>query len=200
METIRETLRQEQVLAEQEELSTKARDMHNEIAFLRRRLDRLARLQSLLKRKYHNRLDSLSAQLDDIHIQQRELRRLIKQLKRNTKRQLINKEQVASLERRKKTVIEAIKQTVGYKKSSDALVEVIEEEYEVLLQRIHDLEHTLELVQQAELDEKELEVVSQRIYATKRILEEHEIDLSKRIIDLLFEFYIPSRNNKRFKL
>lgn len=200
MESIRETLRQEQALAEQEELSARIRDMHNDMAFLRRRLDRLARLQSLLKTKYHNRLDGLFTQLDDINMQQQELRRLIKQLKRNKKRQLINREQVASLERRKKTVIEAIKQTGGYKKSSDALVEVIEEEHEVLLQRILDLEHTLELVQRAELDEKELDVVSQRIYATKRLLEEHEIDLSRRTLDLLFEFYIPSRNNRRFKL
>ena len=200
MESIKETLRQERVLTEQEELSTKIKGVHNEIAFLRRRLERLAKLQSLLKEKYYSRLDSLFTQLSDIDIQQRELRSLIKQWKRNNKRRLINKEQIASLERRKKTITEAIKQTVRYKKSSDALVEVIEEEHEVLFQRIYDLEHMLELIEQAELDGKELEIISQRIYATKRLLEEHEIDLSKRTIDLLFEFYVPSRNNKRFKL
>ena len=200
METIRETLRQERVLAEQEELSTKIREARSEIEFLRRRLDRLVKLQSLLKEKYHSRLDSLSTQLRDIDIQQWELKSLTKQLKKNKKRQSIIKEQIASLERRKKTLLEVIKQIAGYKKSSNAQVEAIEEEQEILSQRIHDLEHMIELVEQAELNKKELEIVSQRIYVTKRLLEEHEIDLSKRTIDLLFEFYIPPQSNKRLKL
>ena len=197
MESIKETLRTEQVLAEQEELSIGIKEARSEVEFLRRRLNRLAKFQSLLKEKYYSRLDSLFTQLRDIDIQQGELRRLTKQLKGNRKRQSINKEQIASLERRKKTIIEVVKQVFGYKKSSNALVEVIEEEREVLFQRIHDLEHTLELVEQAELNKKESEIVSQRIYATKKLLEEHEIDLSKRTMDLLFEFYIPSRNNHR---
>ena len=200
METIRETLRQERVLAEPEELSTRIKEAHSEIEFLHRRLDRLAKLQSLLKEKYHSRLDSLSTQLSSIDIQQWELKSLTKQLKRNKERRSIIKEQIASLERRKKTIREVIKQITGYRKSSNAQVEVIEEEQEILFQRIHDLEHMLELVEQAELNKKELEIVSQRIYVTKRLLEEHEIDLSKRTIDLLFEFYIPSKNNKRPQL
>ena len=197
METIRETLRKERVLAEPEELSTRIKEAHSEIEFLHRRLDRLAKLQSLLKEKYHSRLDSLSTQLSSIDIQQWELKSLTKQLKRNKERRSIIKEQIASLERRKKTIREVIKQITGYRKSSNAQVEVIEEEQEILFQRIHDLEHMLELVEQAELNKKELEIVSQRIYVTKRLLEEHEMDLSKRTIDLLFEFYIPSKNNKR---
>jgi predicted nuclease with TOPRIM domain len=200
METIRETLRQERVLSEQEELSTRIKETHSEIEFLRRRLDRLAKLQSLLKEKYHSRLDSLATQLRDIDIQQWELRSLIRQLKRNKKKQSIIKEQIASLERRKETLLGVIKQIAGYKKSSNAQVEEIEEEQEILSQRIHDLEHTLELVEQAELNKKELEIVVQRIYAKKGLLEEHALDLSKRTIDLLFEFYIPPRSNKRFKL
>jgi chromosome segregation ATPase len=200
METIRETLRQEQVLAEQEELSTGIKEAHSEIEFLRRRLDRLVKLQSLLKEKYHSRLDSLSTQLRDIDIQQWELRNLTRQLKRNKKKQSLIKEQIASLERRKKTLLEVIKQIAGYKKSSDVQVAAIEEEQEILSQRIHDVEHMLELVEQAELNKKEWEIVVQRIHATKRLLEEHETDLSKRTIDLLFEFYIPPRSNKRLKL
>jgi predicted nucleic acid-binding Zn-ribbon protein len=200
METIRETLRQEQVLAEQEELSTGIKEAHSEIEFLRRRLDRLVKLQSLLKEKYHSRLDSLSTQLRDIDIQQWELRNLTRQLKRNKKKQSLIKEQIASLERRKKTLLEVIRQIAGYKKSSDVQVAAIEEEQEILSQRIHDVEHMLELVEQAELNKKEWEIVVQRIHATKRLLEEHETDLSKRTIDLLFEFYIPPRSNKRLKL
>jgi chromosome segregation ATPase len=200
METIREALRQEQVLAEQEELSTGIKEAHSEIEFLRRRLDRLAKLQSLLKEKYHSRLDSLSTQLRDIDIQQWELRSLTRQLKGNKEKQSIIKEQIASLERRKKTLLGVIKQIAGYKKSSNAQVAAIEEEQEILFQRIHDLEHMLGLVEQAELNKKELEIVVQRIYVTKRLLEEHEIDLSKRTIDLLFEFYIPPRRTKRFRL
>lgn len=197
MESIKEKLRPEQVLAEQEELSIGIKEARSEVEFLRRRLDRLAKLQSLIKEKYYSRLDSLFTQLRDIDIQQGELRRLTKQLKGNRKRQSINKEQIDSLERRKRTIIEVVKQTFGYKKSSHALIEVIEKEQEVLFQRIHDLEHTLKLVEQAELNKKELEIVSQRIYATKKLLEEHEIDLSKRTMDLLFEFYIPYGNNHR---
>jgi hypothetical protein len=200
METIRETLKQERVLAEQEQLSAKIKEAHSEVEFLRRRLERLAKLQSLLKEKYHNRLDSLSTQLSDLDIQQWELKSLAKQLKGNRERQSIIKEQIVSLERRKKTLLAVIKQIARYKKSSDAQVEAIEEEQEILSQRIHDLEHMLELVEQAELNKKELEIVSRRIYATKGLLEEHALDLSKRTIDLLFEFYIPPKSNKRLKL
>jgi len=200
METIRETLRQERVLAEQEELPTGIKEAHTEVEFLRRRLDRLAKLQSLLKEKYHSRLKSLSTQLSDIDLQQWELRSLTKQLKGNKERQSIIKEQIASLERRKKTLLGIIKQISGYKKSSNAQVAVIEEEQEILSQRIHDMEHTLELVEQAGLSKKELEIVVQRIYAKKGLLEEHALDLSKRTIDLLFDFYIPPRSNRRFKL
>jgi len=200
METIRETLRQERVLAEQEELPTAIKEAHSEVEFLRRRLDRLAKLQSLLKEKYHSRLKNLSTQLSDIDLQQWELRSLTKQLKGNKERQSIIKEQIASLERRKKTLLGVTKQIAGYKKSSNAQVAAIEEEQEILSQRIHDLEQTLELVEQAELNKKELEIVVQRIYAKKGLLEEHALDLSKRTIDLLFDFYIPPRRNKRFKL
>lgn len=200
METIRETLRQERILVEQEELSTGIKEAHSEIEFLRRRLDRLVKLQSLLKEKYQSRLKSLSTQLRDIDIQQWELRSLAKQLKRDKKKQSIIKEQIASLGRRKKILLEVIRQIAGYKKSSDAQVATIEEEQEILSQRIQDLEHMLELVEQAELNKKEWEIVVQRIHATKRLLEEHETDLSKRTLDLLLEFYIPPQNNKRFKL
>ncbi len=200
METIRETLRQERILAEQEESSTGIKEAHSDIEFLRRRLDRLAKLLSLIKEKYHNRLDSLSTQISDIDIQQWELRSLTKQLKGSKEKQSIVKEQLASMERRKKILLGVIKQIAGYKKSSNTQVEAIEEEREILSQRIHDLENTLELVDQAGLNKKELEIVVQRTYTKKGLLEEHALDLSKRTIDLLFDFYIPPRRNKRFKL
>ncbi|HJX69192.1 MAG TPA: hypothetical protein VJ406_03115 [Dehalococcoidia bacterium] len=200
METIRETLRQEGVLAEQEEPSTGIKEAHSEIEFLRRRLDRLAKLLSLLKEKYHNRLDSLSTQISDIDIQQWELRSLAKQLKGNKEKQSIVKEQMVSMEKRKKTLIGVARQIAGYRKSSNAQVESIEEEREILSQRIRDLEQTLELVEQAELSRKELDIVVQRIHSKKGWLEEHTLDLSKRTLDLLFDFYIPPRRNRRFKL
>ena len=200
METIRETLRQEQVLAEQGEVSTGIKEVRSEVEFLRRRLDRLAKLQSLLKEKYHSRLKNLSTQLSNIDLQQWELRNLTRQLKGNKEKQSIVKEQIASLERRKKTLIEVIRQIAGYKRVSNAQVAAIEEEQEILSQRIHDLEYMLELVEQAELNKKEWEIASQRIYATKRLVEEHETDLSKRTLDLLLEFYIPPQNNRRLKL
>jgi chromosome segregation ATPase len=200
METIRETLRPERVLAEQEEVSTGIKEARSGIEFLRRRLDRLAKLQSLLKEKYHSRLKNLSTQLSDIDLQQWELRNLTRQLKGDKEKQSIIKEQIASLERRKKTLLKVIKQIAGYKKASNAQVAAIEEEQEILSQRIHDLEHMLELVQQAELNKKELEIVVQRVHAKRGWLEEHAVDLSKRTIDLLFDFYMPLKSNKRLKL
>jgi len=199
METIERIVRQERVPAEQEELSTRIREARSEIEFFRRRLDRLEKLQSLLKEKYRSRLDSLFIQLSGIDRRQWELKSLAKQLGRNRERRSIIKEQVASLERRKKTIREIIMQITGYEKSSNARAEIIKEEQEILSQRLQDLEHMLELAEKAELNKKEWEIVSQRVYSKKRLLEEHEIDLSKRTIDLLFEFYIPPRNNKRFK-
>ena len=172
MESIRETLRQEQVLAEQEEVSTGIKEARGEIEFLRRRLDRLARLQALLKEKYHSRLKSLSTQLRDIDLQQWELRNLTRQLKGSKEKQAIIKEQIASLERRKKTLLEVMRQIAGYKRASNTQVATIEEEQEILSQQIHDLEQTLELAEQAELDKKELEIVVPRIHTKKGWLEE----------------------------
>jgi hypothetical protein len=200
METIRETLRQEKILAEQEDIATGIKEAYSEIEFLRRRLDRLAKLQSLLKAKYHSRLKGLSTQIGDIDLQQWELRNLTRQLKGDKEKQSLIKEQIASLERRKKTLVGVARQIAGYKKASNAQVAAVEEEQEILSQRIYDLEQTLELVEQAELNKKELEIVVQRIHAKKGWLEEHALDLSKRTIDLLFDFYIPTRLNKRFKL
>jgi chromosome segregation ATPase len=200
METIREAPQQEGVLAEQEESSIGIEAVHGEIEFLRRRLDRLAKLLSLLKEKYHNRLDNLSTQVSDIDIQQWELRSLAKQLRGNKEKQSIVKEQMASMERRRKTLIGVARQIAGYRKSSNAQIEAIEEEREILSQRIRDLEQTLELVQQAELNKKELDTVVQRIHSKKGWLEEHALDLSKRTLDLLFDFYIPPKRSNRFKL
>ncbi|NWF77112.1 MAG: hypothetical protein HXY36_00685 [Chloroflexi bacterium] len=193
METIRETL-------EQEELATGIREARSEIAFLCRRLERLVKLQSLLKEKYRSRLESLFIQLSGVERQQWELKSLAKQLERTRERRSVIKEQIASLERHKKTIHEAIMQIKRYEKSSNARAEIIKEEQEILSQRVQDLEHMLELAEKAELDKEEWGIVSQRIHSTKRLLEEREIDLSKRTIDLLFEFYIPPGSQKRFKL
>jgi hypothetical protein len=84
------------------------------------------------------------------------------ELKGNKEKQSIVKEQMASMERRKKTLIGVARQIAGYRKSSNAQIEAIEEEREILSQRIRDLEQTLELVQQAELNRKELDTVVQR--------------------------------------
>jgi chromosome segregation ATPase len=200
MDTIEEAVIQERDLAEDEGLPGKIQEAYSNIVFLRRRLDRLAKLQSLLKEKYCSRLNSLSDEVRAIEEQEWELRSLAKQLKRNKERRATINRQIASLERRRKTIREAMKQVAGYERSSDAQVDVIEEEQEVLSQRVHDLEHVLELAKQAELSRHELNTVAQRAHATQRLLKEHEADLSKRTIDLLFEFYIPPRNNRRIKL
>ena len=199
METIEGIVRQDRVSAAQEELSTTIEEVRTDIKFLSRRLERLAKLQSLLKEKYHKRLEALFDQLDSVDKQQCELKSLAEQLKKNKERRKILKKQVIGLKRRKKTIRGAIKQVEGYEKSSNSQVEVIDEEREVLSQRIHDLMQMLDLAEQAELNGKELELICGRVYATKALLEEHEINLRKRTIDLLFEFYIPPRNNRKFK-
>ncbi len=199
METLEGIVRQDRVSAAQEELSTTIEEVRTDIEFLSRRLERLAKLQSLLKEKYHKRLEALFDQLDSVDKQQRELKSLAEQLKKNKERGEILKKQVIGLKRRKKTIRGAIKQVEGYEKSSNSQVEVIDEEREVLSQRIHDLMQMLDLAEQAELNGKELELICGRVYATKGLLEEHEINLRKRTIDLLFEFYIPPRNNRKFK-
>jgi predicted nucleic acid-binding Zn-ribbon protein len=200
METIRETLQQEQILAEHEEVSTGIKEAHSEVNFLRRRLDRLAKLQSLLKEKYHSRLKNLSTQISDIDLQRWELRNLTRQLKGDKEKQSIIKEQIASMERRKKTLVGVTRQVSGYKRASNAQVAAIEEEQEILSQQIHDLEQTLELVEQAGLSKKELEIVLPRIHTKKGWLEEHALDLTKRTLDLLFDFYIPPNSSRRFRL
>lgn len=199
METIEGIVRQDRASAAQEELSTRIEEVRTDIEFLSRRLERLAKLQSLLKEKYHKRLEALFDQLDSVDKQQCELKSLAEQLKKNKERRKILKKQVIGLKRRKKTIRGAIKQVEGYEKSSNSQVEVIDEEREVLSQRIHDLMQMLDLAEQAELNGKELELICGRVYATKALLEEHEINLRKRTIDLLFEFYIPPRNNRKFK-
>jgi chromosome segregation ATPase len=199
VDTIEEIVRQDRVSAAQEDLSTRIEEVRTDIEFLSRRLERLAKLQSLLKEKYHKRLEVLFAQLDSIDKQQCELKSLAEQLKKNKERRTILNKQVTGLERRKKTIRGAIKQVKGYEKSSNAQVEIIDEEQEVLSQRVHDLMQMLDLAEQAELNGKELELICGRVYSTKGLLEEHEINLRKRTIDLLFEFYIPPRNNRKFK-
>lgn len=200
MDTVEETIMHGTVLADEDILSPRIQEAYRDIVFLRRRLDRLAKLQSLLKEKYCSRLESLSDEVSGIERQQWELTSLAKQLKKNRERRAIINRQIASLERRKKTVRQAMKQIAGYERSSSAQVDIIEEDQEVLSQRIHDLEHVLELAKQAELTRQELDTVAQRAHATQRLLKEHEADLSKRTIDLLFEFYIPPRNHKRIRL
>jgi len=199
METIREAVEQERVFTEHDPSSARVAQAHSDIAFLRRRLARLTKLQSLLKQKYHSRLASLSQQIVHIEGQQWELKNLSSHVKKNRERQLRIREDLASLDRRRKTIREAVKQIERYRESSNAQIRVIEEEQEILSQRIQDLEHMLEIIEQAELDKKELDIVSQRMSVTRGMLEEHASDLSKRTIDLLFEFYIPPRNYRRFR-
>jgi len=200
MDKIEEAMMQEGVLARQERIHSGIREARRELAALRRRLERLVKLQSLLKDKYRIRLADLYDQLGGIERQQRELTGLAKQLKEHRGRRSIIKGQIAGLERRKKIIGQAIKQVIGYERASNAQVEAMEDEQEILSQRISDLDHVLELAEQAELNGDELGVVARRISTTQKLLREYELDLSKRTIDLLFEFYIPPNTARRRKL
>ena len=194
METIERLIEQEQGSTAQRELSGEIEEIRRDVGSLRRRLDQLAKLETLLKAKYQNKLKDLFAQFNKAEGYQGELQSLANQLKKNKEKQSNFKKQIAELKRHKKTIREAIKQVEGYEKSSSEQIEIIEEEHEVLCQRVQDLMQMLELAEQAELSGKELEIVCQRVCASKNLLEEHEKDLRKRIIDLVFECYIPPKN------
>ena len=187
---------QEQISAKQRELPSEIEEIRRDVEFCGRRLDRLARLESLLEEKYRRKFEVLSDQFNKADGYQGELKSLAKQLRRNKERRLILKKQISDLEKHKKIIRKTMKQVAGYEKSSSVQIEVIKEERELLCQRVRDLRQMLELAEQAELSEKEMETVCQRICATKGLLKEHELDLRKRTIDLLFEPYMPHRNKR----
>ena len=195
METIDRIIEDGQVSVEQKETLVNIEGIREDVELISRRLDRLAKLQSLLKEKYHKRLVILFDQLDSVDKQQCERKSLVKQLKRNKERASILKKQISDLKRRKKTTREAIKQVTGYEKSSSKQVEMMEEEQEIIRQRVQDLMQALDIAEQAKLSGNELYLVRQRVCATKDLLGEHEAELRKRTIDLLFEFYIPRRDS-----
>ena len=177
METIDRVIEQEQVSAAQKELLGRVEEIRRDVEFFGRRLERLAKLETLLEEKYRKKLDVLNDQFNRADGYQGELKSLAKQLKKNKERRLILKKQMSDLEKHKKTIRETIKQVTGYEKSSNKQIEIIKEEHEVLCQRVQDLRQMLDLAEQAELSEKELEIVCQRVCATKRLLEEHEMGL-----------------------
>lgn len=196
METAEELTGQEQVSVGQRELLSKIEEIRVDVEFFGKRLSRLTKLEALLEEKYRKKLETLHDEFKRAERLQGELKSLAKQLKKNKERRLILKKQISNLEKQKKIIRKTMKQVTGYEKSSSEQIEVIKEEREVLCQRVHDLMQMLELAEQAELNEKELEIVCQRVCATRGLLEEHEKDLRKRTIDLLFEFYIPPRNKR----
>jgi chromosome segregation ATPase len=193
METIEELRGQGQVTVEQAELLGRIEEIRADIEFFARRVGWLEKLETLLKEKYRKKLAVLNDQFNRAAGYQGELKSLAKQLKKNKERQLILKKQMSDLEKRKKIIRQAMKQVTGYEKSSSRQIEAISEERDVLSQRVHDLMQLLELAEQAELSEQELEAICQRVCATKGLLEEHETDLRKRTIDLLFESYVPPK-------
>ena len=170
--------------------------LRREVESFSRQLALLEKMEILLKQRYYKRLENLIGQFDRTDKYQGELKSLAKQLKKNKQRQSILKEQIQDLEKHKKIIRQAMKQVTGYEKSSGAQIDILKTEREVLCQRVQDLMQLLQLAEQAELTAQEIKTVCQRVRATEELLEEIEADLRKRTIDLLFEFYIPSKNKK----
>ena len=194
METFEEAIGQEQVSIGQRELLSKVEELRRSVEFFSERLNRLTKLEALLGEKYRKKLEALHDEFNRTDRYQGELKSLAKRLKKNKERRSILKKEIADLKKYKQVIRQTVKQVRGYEKSGSEQIEVIKEEQEVLYQRVRDLMQMLELAEQAELSEKELDIVCQRVCATKGLLEEHETDLRKRTIDLLFESYIPPRN------
>lgn len=194
METFEEAIGQEQVSIGQRELLSKVEELRRSVEFFIERLNRLTKLEALLREKYRKKLEALHDEFNRTDRYQGELKSLAKRVKKNKERRSILKKEIADLKKYKKVIRQTVKQVAGYEKSSNEQIEVIREERRVLYQRVRDLMQMLELAEQAELSEKEVDIVCQRVCATKGLLEEHETDLRKRTIDLLFESYIPPRN------
>jgi|GEM_PF-4086311 hypothetical protein len=153
METIDRILEREQVSAEPEETpkNIEIAGLCGEVESLSRRLDRLAKMETLLKGKYRKKLESLLDQLNKADGYQNELRSLAKQLKKNKERRAILGKQIADLEKHKKIIRETMKQVTGYEKSSGEQVESLAAEREILCQRVQDLTQMLGIAEQAEL-------------------------------------------------
>ena len=187
---------QEQVSVGQRELLSRIDEIHVDVESFGKRLSRLANLEALVEEKYRKKQETLQDEFKRVERHKGELKSLAKQLKKNKARRLILKKQIGALEKQQKIIPETMKQITGYEKSSSEQIEVIKEERQIICQRVYDLMQMLELAEKAELSEKELETVYQRAHATRRLLEEHEGDLRKRTVDLLFDFYIPPRNKR----
>ncbi|MDH5363901.1 MAG: hypothetical protein OEZ07_01325 [Dehalococcoidia bacterium] len=194
MKTFEEAIGQEQVSMGQRELPSEVEELRRNVEFFIERLNRLTKLEALLREKYRKKLEALHDEFNRTDRYQGELKSLAKRVKKNKERRSILKKEIADLGKYKKVIRQTVKQVAGYEKSSNEQIEVIKEERRVLYQRVRDLMQMLELAGQAELSEKELNIVCQRVFATKGLLEEHETDLRKRTIDLLFESYIPPKN------
>jgi len=194
MKTFEEAIGQEQVSMGQRELPSEVEELRRNVEFFIERLNRLTKLEALLREKYRKKLEALHDEFNRTDGYQGELKSLAKRVKKNKERRSILKKEIADLEKYKKVIRQTVKQVAGYEKSSNEQIEVIKEERRVLYRRVRDLMQMLELAEQAELSEKELNIVCQRVFATKGLLEEHETDLRKRTIDLLFESYIPPKN------
>ena len=194
MKTFEEAIGQEQVSMGQRELPSEVEELRRNVEFFIERLNRLTKLEALLREKYRKKLEALHDEFNRTDGYQGELKSLAKRVKKNKERRSILKKEIADLKKYKQVIRQTVKQVAGYEKSSNEQIEVIKEERRVLHQRVRDLMQMLELAEQAELSQKELEILCQRVCATKGLLEEHETDLRKRTIDLLFESYIPPKN------
>ena len=181
--------------SEQKEAPSDIEELRKDVESFSRQLDRLRKLEDLFERKYRKKSDDLIDQFNRANGYQNELKGLAKQLKRNKERQSTLGKQICDLERHKKIIRETMKQVARYEKSSSEQMDALKAEREVLCQRVQDLMQMLEIAEQAELSEKEWEIVCQRVCATRELLEECGMDIRKRTIDLLFEFYIAPKNN-----
>jgi len=193
MEMIDRIIEQEQVFNPQE-LTTTTERLRSEIASFSRQLDRLGKLETFLVEKYTKKLADLVGQLNKNEEDRSELRILIKEFRKDKETRSTFNKKIVDLEKDKKVIQDSIKQIVGYKKTSDEQVTILKTEREALYLRVQDLFQMLDLAEKAELNEKELDTVCQRVSARKELLEEVEVALRKRTIDLLFEGYMLPRS------
>ena len=193
MEMIDRIIEQEHVFSPQEIPGATA-NLRREVESFSRQLDRLGKLETFLKEKYRKKLDDLTGQLSEAEEYQSEFKILLKALKKDKETWSTINKKILDLEKDKKIIRQTIKEVIRYKKTSDEQINMLKTEREALYLRVQDLIQMLDLAEQTELSEKELDTVCQRISVRMELLEEVEIALRKRTIDLLFEGYMHPRS------
>ena len=129
MEMIDRIIEQGQIFSQAEIPSTIAK-LRKEVESFGRRLDRLGKMETSIREKYRKKLDNLIGQLNRAEEDQSELKILVKELKNDKETRSTLDKRILDLENHKKIIRQTMKQVIGYKKTSDELIDKLKTERE----------------------------------------------------------------------